>query len=278
MTARTQPFVLIDRRAMQRDLSLGYKPMAWFARYDQSQHFDENVSRCMCNLYNITTSLEALRALARAFRDVARWNEPSIDIYPNTFGPIIRVSADGERELTMLKWGMPSPPERIKGKADYGTTNIRNPTYAHWHPYLGVENRCVVPATSFAEPSPVLEKDPETGVQRNVWFALGESRAPFVFAGLWTPWHGVRKVKDGPQDHELYGFFTTSPNALVKPIHPKAMPVILTQPDEIDTWLRAPWSEARALQRPLPDDQLVIVEKPATQIKFPTMPAQGVLF
>ena len=106
----------------------------------------------MCNLYNITTSLEALRDLIRAFRDVARWNEPSIDIYPNTLGPVIRVAPDGERELAMLKWGMPSPPERIKGKADYGQTNIRNPTYAHWLPYLGVENRCVVPATSFAEP------------------------------------------------------------------------------------------------------------------------------
>src|SRR5688572_29459352 len=61
----------------------------------------------MCNLYNITTSLEALRALTRAFRDVARWNEPSIDIYPNNLAPVIRVTPDGERELTMLKWGMP---------------------------------------------------------------------------------------------------------------------------------------------------------------------------
>jgi putative SOS response-associated peptidase YedK len=28
--------------------------------------------------------------------------------------------------------------------------------------------------------------------------------------------------------HLVYGFLTTAPNAVVEPVHPKAMPVILT--------------------------------------------------
>ena len=58
---------------------------------------------------------------------------------------------------------------------------------------------------------------------------------------------------------DLFGFLTSAPNAEVAAIHPKAMPVILTEPAEWETWLAAPWSEAKALQRPLPNGSLRIV-------------------
>ena len=54
---------------------------------------------------------------------------------------------------------------------------------------------------------------------------------------------------------------TREPNAEIDAIHPKAMPVILTAPEEVETWMTAPLDEALKPQRRLPDGSLRIVAR-----------------
>jgi putative SOS response-associated peptidase YedK len=131
----------------------------------------------------------------------------------------------------------------------------------HWRRWLGVESRCVVPFTSFAE----NELQPD-GSRPPVWFALDESRPLAFFAGIWTRWTSVRKVKEGETTNDLFAFLTTEPNAIIAPIHAKAMPVILTTQDEVDVWMTASLKEALTLQRPLPHDALRIVVRGQKQV------------
>jgi putative SOS response-associated peptidase YedK len=140
---------------------------------------------------------------------------------------------------------------------DGGTTNIRNVKSKHWTRWLGTENRCVVPFNSFSEFNKAEGGD--------IWFALDETRPLACFAGIWTNWTSVRKVKEGETTNDIFAFLTTEPNAEVGAIHPKAMPVILTTPTEVETWMTAAPDEALKLQRPLPDGLLRIVARGAKE-------------
>jgi putative SOS response-associated peptidase YedK len=210
----------------------------------------------MCNLYSLTKGPQAIRDFTRAmFGDVGNM-PPLPGIFPDYSAPIVRNRPDG-RELVMARWGMPSPKSVIEGrKSDPGVTNIRNVASPHWCQWLGVESRCVVPFSSFSE-NEVLPD----GTRPPAWFAFDESRPLAFFAGLWTRWTSVRRVKEGETTNDLFAFLTTEPNVEVKAIHPKAMPVILTTPAEVETWLTAPTMGALALQRPLADGALRIVAR-----------------
>lgn len=261
----------------------------------------------MCNLYSHTSNRDAIAALVRElglFSDNLGNLAPQTGIFPDYLAPVVRNTPAG-RELTKLRWGLPSSGKalydsaakradklRAKGKEvdfdallaaepDSGTTNVRNIRSEtgrwnpHWNKWMGLENRCIVPFTSFSEFDNTVD---DAGKKKgDTWFALDQSRPLAFFAGIWVQdWSGVRKIKTGREENlDLFGFLTCTPNNVVGSIHMKAMPVILTTPDEIQTWLTAPKEEAILLQRSLPDDVLQVVsvgrkeDPPSSQTEEP---------
>lgn len=205
----------------------------------------------MCNLYSVTKGQAAIIELTRAMRDLTGNLPPMPGVFPDYPAPIVRNAPDGKRELMLARWGMPGPPQF--GGAPI--TNIRNTKSPHWRAWLAPAHRCVVPFTSFCEYADTKPRKTPT------WFSLDDTRPLTFFAGIWTTWHGKRGTKSKPieGEHQLFGFLTTDANAEVGAIHPKAMPVILTKPEEIEQWLTLPLPDALALQRPLPDGSLKIV-------------------
>ncbi len=213
---------------------------------------DGQPGAAMCNLYNQTTAKEAMRRVFPALPwDDRTGNLGPADIYPDRTAAIVRAEGDG-MVLAPARWGLPSPPQfHSKSGIDRGVTNVRNLASAHWRRWLGPAHRCLVPFDRFAEPF--------SGT--NVWFAP-TGGSPAFFAGLHVPaWTSIRKLRDGATTDDLFAFLTCPPNAEVAAVHPKAMPVILTEPAEWEMWLTAPWPIASTLQRPLRDGALTVVER-----------------
>lgn len=159
----------------------------------------------------------------------------------------------GQLDLVTKRWGFPAIREGAKP-----ITNIRNLNSSWWRGANGKyltkpEYRCLVPFSAFAEYNRA-----EKG---NSWFEV-KCDAP-MFAGIWRPWTGERlkevfgkkRRQRQVDDWELYAFLTTEPNAVVAPIHPKAMPVILTSPKECAQWMSG-GEDTLDLQSPLPDDMV----------------------
>lgn len=224
---------------------------------------------------------------------VAKWAQdvesvinpmPAYQIYADQLAPVIRNMADGRRQVANCRWGLPAPfyvqkaaaearaakarakgltvdmEELIRMEPDRGTPNVRKLNLPHWKRWFGIEHRCLVPITSFAEPDPKSKTGNEA--TPNAWFSAAPEKPLMFFAGLWVAqWKSVRKVKDGLTTDDLFGFLTTDPNNAVRPVHEKAMPVLLRTREETELWMTGPWDDARVLARPLPDDAIMITSR-----------------
>lgn len=225
----------------------------------------------MCNRYGHWATLAALRELARQmqlefFASEEMGNLPPLaDIYPDQDAPIL-INHEGGLQLRQGRWGLPSLPHASEPVwREFDGNNKRNTVRCnirkvdHWvqrapNLMLKPEHRALIPFSAFAEP-----------VRDSTWFAVPDQEVAF-FAGVCMEWSGERlkvqpdakRRKREPDDWLLYSFLTTEANGVVGPIHPDAMPVILTDPADCLEWLGG-GEESLQLQRPLDDGLLAIV-------------------
>jgi len=216
----------------------------------------------MCNLYHHSVDnrgvFETLRQASLTLDDESRGrNFPPDYTGADANGPVI--TSDGTTAtIETMRWGFPAIRDGAKP-----ITNIRNLDSRWWQNVNGEyllepEYRCLVPFDRFAEW--------DRSKKGNAWFQTIGDR-PSFFAGIWRPWTGERlKAVEGKKrrqrevdDWRLYAFLTTEPNDVVAPIHPKAMPVILTNPAECAEWLEG-GKESLRLQRTYPADALTLNE------------------
>lgn len=152
----------------------------------------------------------------------------------------------GERELTMLHWGITPA---WAGPGARPLANARAESVADKPSFREAfrRRRCLIPVTAF------YEWDSARGTRRP-WAFLGSDGEPFCLGGLW--------------DDGQCAVVTTAANAVMAPVHHR-MPVLLGAPDEFAAWLD-PRSE-----NPMTSPALARLLRPAPAERLAARPVSG---
>jgi putative SOS response-associated peptidase YedK len=133
----------------------------------------------MCGRYDNLIARDAYRALFRAGRLPNSNFPPRYNVAPTDQIPIVRIDPrDGEREVTMARWGL--IPFWMKEKPKVPHINARAET-VHKLPLFReafAKRRCLIPATGFYE-----WQTREDGKQP--YRFRRKDLEPFAFAGIW---------------------------------------------------------------------------------------------
>lgn len=166
------------------------------------------------------------RALVEQFRLAAEPEEirPRWNVAPTQDVAVVRLEDGAQRRLAFLRWGL-IPFWAKDEKIGYRTINARSETVFEKPAYRAAvrQRRCLVPATGFYE----WKKEGKGKVPH---FVRMQDGRPFGIAGLWERWE-----PPAGETVESCTLLTTTPNALLKPVHDR-MPVILP-PEDYDLWL-----------------------------------------
>ncbi len=214
----------------------------------------------MCNLYSATMAQDAMRQLfgVQAKFDHLGNAEPHPAIWPKYEAPVVSLDQDGNRQLSLMSWGFRTPKvskktgKPIKPDAWNNARDDKLASSGLWKESF-LNRRCLIPGSSFRE---AKGRNPAT----DYWFALtgDEDRPPFAFAGLWRA--GQPGVEGEEGDLTTHTMITTTANEIVKPVHPKRMPVIL-DPENYQQWLTGSPDEAAELLKPYPAENMRIVQE-----------------
>jgi putative SOS response-associated peptidase YedK len=125
---------------------------------------------------------------------------------------------DKHRELSLMRWGI-VPTWQKDPKSGPPLINARGETLATKPAFRTAfkKRRCLIPADGFYE----WQKIAGAKVKQPYYIRMAKDR-PFAFAGLWERWRGLDDAT-----LETCTIVTTTPNALLEPLHDR-MPVILT--------------------------------------------------
>ena len=173
-----------------------------------------------------------------------------VELVPRARAWIVREDG-GRRGVDVMSWDV------LGGQAAWPMTNVRNLRLPRWRRLAeDPANRCLVPLTEFCEWTLDTHRVGEgRPVKGEMWFRVTDQRV-FAVAGFW------QETAKG----RAFAMVTCDPNALVAPVHPKAMITILA-PQDRDRWLRGGYDDVLALQQPYPTG-LMTVHGPV----FPTRP------
>lgn len=174
---------------------------------------------------------------------------PRRNLRPTEPAWIVARRADGEMRTIQARWWCQRDGSG-KFETKYPTFNARVETMHTkklWPDLLKKGQRCIMPIDSFYEWPIKGRKLPPVEI-----FVAG--REPFALAGLWSRYY------EGRETRYSFATFTTDANEFMKPIHEKAMPVILTDPDAQKLWLL---EGDEALLRPY-DGEMEVSQLPDT--------------
>ncbi|WP_028611107.1 SOS response-associated peptidase [Paenibacillus harenae] len=199
----------------------------------------------MCGRYTLTVTLEELMVRYMIDETMIPFHRPKYNVAPSQL--VLAVVNDGRiNRLGELKWGL-IPPWADDPKIGFQMLNARSETAADKRAFGAPLRckRCLIPADGF------YEWKTTAGGKQPMRIVL-KSRSIFSMAGLYETWLSP----DGVRINSCT-ILTTSPNALVAPIHDR-MPVIL-RPEDETLWLDRAVTDLDAVKpllRPYDPDQL----------------------